>query len=133
MVSSPVHAELPELGGEILKEPICFTVRNTADHMIYGNIGTNYYMDPQYETKARHRSNFRFEAAGAKDDEGYPADQAEFCSYGPFFKDRKLELSLRTLFPVFSCQTKVDQGEIIIKSERKEDDSGVKIWAECFE
>lgn len=123
-------AEELTLDGEILKDPICFTVRNTAEHKVYGTFGTNYYVSPE-GIKTRHRSNFRLEPAGAKDEQGYPADAAEFCSYGPFFEDRKLELVLRTLFPVFTCYTHVDQGEIVIHSKRKTDDSGYELWADC--
>jgi len=118
---------------EILNEPICFIVRNTAPHKVYGNFVTDYYT-AEDGTQARHRSNFRLDEAGAKDPEkGYPLDVAEFCSYGPFFPERKLELILRTLIPVFSCKTSVEKGEILIKSERLPDDSGNKIWAECLE
>lgn len=122
-----------DLDGEVVSEPICFQVRNTAPHMIYGNFATNYYMHPEYNTKSRHRSNFRLEAAGSIDDEGYPADIAEFCSYGPFFEGRRLELVLRTLVPVFSCYTRIDAGPLVIKSRRNEDDTGNIMWAECYE
>lgn len=131
----PLCAQAQELttDGEIVSEPLCFMVRNTAEHKVYGNFGTNYYVDPETGTKARHRSNFRLEPAGSVDEEGYPADAAEFCSYGPFFEGRKLELVLKTLFPVFTCYTKIDQGDLVIKSKRNESDSGYDQWAECFE
>lgn len=127
----PGQSEELTLDGEIVQDPICFTIRNTAEHKIYGTFGTNYYIAAD-GTQARHRSNFRLEPAGSKDDEGYPADAAEFCSYGPFFEDRKLELVLRTLFPVFTCYTHIENGEIVIKSKRNEDDSGYDQWAECL-
>lgn len=118
---------------EILNDPVCFTVRNTANHKVYGNFVTDYYT-AEDGTQARHRSNFRLDEAGAKDPEkGFPLDVAEFCSYGPFFEGRQLELVIRTLIPVFSCKTSVEKGEIIIKSERLPDDSGNKIWAECLQ
>jgi hypothetical protein len=45
-----------------------------------------------------------------------------------------LTLRLRTLFPVFECKTRVDTGqEILLKSERRADDTGVQMWAECFD
>lgn len=131
-LAQPAAAQELNLEGEIVADPICFNVRNTAPHKAYGTIGTNYYLT-QDGTKARHRSNFRLEPVGSKDEKGYPADAAEFCSYGPFFEGQKLEFVLKTLFPVFSCYTAIDQGEIVIKSKRKEDDSGNDIWAECFE
>ncbi len=117
---------------DIVSDPICFNVRNDANFTVYGNLGTDYYTTPD-GIKARHRSNFRLEAKGEIDEEGYPADRAEFCSYGPFYPGRKLEFVLRTLFPVFSCMTRIDQGEIVIKGKRKADDSGVDMWAECYE
>lgn len=123
---------LPAQAQEIVSEPICFTVRNEAPYKVYGSFVTDYYTDPANGSQARHRSNFRLEEAGAKDpDKGYPVDQAEFCSYGPFFPGRQLELVLRTLVPVFSCKTSVELGEIVIKGERKPE-GGTKTWAVCY-
>jgi hypothetical protein len=129
----PLESRAQELtlDGEIVSQPICFTLRNTADHSILGTFGTNYYIATD-GTQARHRSDFRLDKAGSKDEQGYPSDSAEFCSYGPFFADRKLELTLKTLFPVFNCYTHIEKGEILIKSKRKADDSGNDIWAECL-
>jgi len=123
-----VNAQSPD----IVSDPICFQVRNSQDFTMLGTIGTNFYVTPD-GTKARHRSNFRLGAAGSVDRDGYPNDRAEFCSYGPFFAGRKLELTIRTLFPVFSCQTRLDMGEIVIKAKRNDDDSGYDYWAECFD
>jgi hypothetical protein len=121
------------LAQEVTSEPICFFVRNQADYKVYGSFITDYYTRPD-GVRARHRSNFRLEEAGAIDKEkGHPLDIAEFCSYGPFYPERKLELVLRTLVPVFSCQTRVDQGEIIITGERNADNSGNITKAVCFE
>ncbi|HRQ61367.1 MAG TPA: hypothetical protein PLO23_07655 [Alphaproteobacteria bacterium] len=131
LLAAPASAEELSLDGEILQEPICFMLRNTAEHKVYGTFSTNYYVTPD-GTQARHRSNFQLDQVGAKDAEGYPADAAEFCSYGPFFEGRKLELVLRTLFPIFDCYTKVDAGEIVIKSKRNASDSGFDVW-ECRE
>ncbi len=117
---------------DIVSEPICFNVRNAANFTMYGNIGTDYFTNTD-GMKARHRSNFILEPAGSKDDEGYPSDRAEFCSYGPFFQGRKLELVMRTLFPVFTCMTQLDQGEIVLRAKRKADDSGYEYFADCFE
>lgn len=122
--SVPAHAQ------EIVQEPVCFIVRNQAPYKVYGNFVTDYYTAAD-GTKARHRSNFRLEEAGAIDPEkGYPLDVAEFCSYGPFYPERQLELVLRTLVPIFSCKTHVEKGEIIIKGERLPE-GGTKTWAEC--
>lgn len=128
----PLPAKAQEMTGEIVQEPLCFKVRNEAPYKIYGNFGTDYYV-AEDGTRARHRSNFRLEEAGAKDPQtGEAADAAEFCSYGPFYPDRKLELVLRTLVPIFSCKTKIDQGEIVVKGYRKPE-GGTNTYAECYE
>lgn len=119
------------LAQEIVQEPICFIVRNEAPYKIYGNFVTDYYTTPEGD-QARHRSNFRLDEAGAKDPEkGFPLDVAEFCSYGPFYEGRQLELVIRTLVPIFSCKTSVEKGEIVIKGERLPE-GGTKTWAECL-
>lgn len=119
-------------GAGIVSEPVCFVLINQAPYKVYGNFGTDYYTDAEGR-KARHRSNFRLEEAGAKDPEkGFPLDQAEFCSYGPFYEGGKLDLVLRTLVPIFSCKTKLDQGPIIITGVRKPE-GGTDTTAACFE
>lgn len=126
--ATPAKAQQPD----IVSDPICFQLRNTMDFTMYGTFGTDYYTTPD-GVQARHRSNYRLEAAGTIDEDGYPADRAEFCSYGPFFEGRKLELTIRTLFPVFSCMTRIDQGEILLRAERNESDSGYNYFADCYE
>lgn len=116
---------------DIVQEPICFALRNTADYTIAGNLATAQFQRPD-GIVARHRSNFRLYAAGSTDDKGEPTDYEEFCSYGPFLSDRRLLLTIRTLFPVFECKTRIDQGEIVLKGQRRADDNGVISWAECF-
>lgn len=119
------------LAQDVTQEPICFKVRNTAEFSIWGRFITDYYTRPD-GIRAKHRSNFRLEAAGSKDpDKGFPTDVAEFCSYGPFYPNRQLELALVTIVPVFTCKTSIDAGEIILRGQRKEE-GGVKIWAECL-
>ena len=121
------------LAQDIVTEPVCFMVRNEAPYNVYGTFITDYYTTED-GTRARHRSNFRLSAMGETDpDTGEAADRAEFCTFGPFYPDRKLELVLRTLVPIFSCKTRVDQGEIVIKGYRKEDQPGTNTYAECYE
>ncbi|MCB1721719.1 MAG: hypothetical protein H6860_06140 [Rhodospirillales bacterium] len=119
---------------DIVQEPICFAVRNAADYKVYGTIATEQFMRPD-GIVARHRSNFRLDAADGIDEKtGEASDRTEFCSYGPFFPNRMLIVTLRTLFPVFECKTRVDTGkEIVIRGARRADDSGVITWAECFQ
>ncbi len=132
LLFTPQIAAAQNEGLDIVQEPLCFKVRNEAPYKVYGNFATERFTRPDGQV-ARHRSNFRLDEAGAKDAEtGLPSDQGEFCSYGPFIEGRKLELVLRTLFPVFSCQTKIDQGEIVITGYRKPE-GGAVTEAKCFE
>lgn len=116
--------------GEVVSEPICFTLINTTDHGMNGSIRTQLYTRED-GTQARHTSNYRLQAKGSVDHEGYPADRVDFCSYGPFYEGRKLELVIRTLWPVFSCITNIESGPIMLGSTPIE--SGYRYWAECFE
>ena len=129
--SGDARAQTPQVMGEIVQEPICFSVRSEAQHKVFGRIATEKYIRPD-GIKTRHRFNFRLDPAGSLDENGQPTDRAEFCSYGPFFEGRKLDLTLRTLVPIFSCKTRIDQGEIIITGERNAEGSLVT-KAHCFE
>lgn len=132
LYAAPALAQTPNNPNpDIVSEPICFAVRNEAPYKVYGSFVTDYYPSED-GTQARHRSNFRLDEPGGKDEKGEPSDRAEFCSYGPFLPDRKLELVLRTLVPIFSCKTRVDQGEIVIKGYRKPE-GGTDTYAECYD
>ncbi len=129
----PFPAAAQQAGPDIVAEPICFAVRNEAPYKIYGSFITDLYTNTETGSKARHRSNFRLDVPGSTDEKtGNPTDKSEFCSYGPFFPGRKLEMTLRTLVPIFSCQTRIDRGEIVIKGKRKPE-GGTETWALCHE
>lgn len=124
LLSGPVAAQealapSASVGGEVVTEPICFNVINKAPYTVYGTFVTNTYTADD-GTQARHRSNFRLET-------NY---KSEFCTYGPFYEGRKLELVLRTLIPVFSCKTALTR-DIIIYGRRKPE-GGSDTWAVCL-
>ncbi len=99
--------------------------------MVYGDVSTDYIED-QDGQKIRHTGSFRLEKAGTRDPkEGFYLDRSEFCSSGPFYPGRQLELTLRTLIPTFSCKTNIEMGEIIIQGQLKEDGT-TKTWATCY-
>jgi hypothetical protein len=108
---------MPE--GEILDQPICFNIINKAPYSVFGSFNTSTYTTDD-GIKARHHSNFHLNEK----------QQAEFCTYGPFYEGRKLELVLRTLVPVFSCKTAVT-GDIVIQGRRKPE-GGTDTWAVCL-
>jgi len=117
---------------DIVDEPICFALRNEAPYTVNGSFVTAQFLRPD-GIVARHRSNFRLTKAGGIDPKTQePGDYVEFCSYGPFMPNRMLELTLRSLVPLFSCQTRIDQGEIVVHGYRKKE-GGAKTWAECFQ
>ncbi len=134
LIASPAAAQSDDFNAnlDISDEPICFAIVNTADYSVNGSFVTEKFERPD-GIIASHRSNFRLQPAGEKEDDGRLSDRAEFCSYGPFFEGRMLILTLRSLFPIFECRTRVDTGlEIVIKGARRADDTGVQTWAECF-
>lgn len=127
-----IDGAVPALAPNIVKDPICFTLRNTAPFKVYGTFSTDSFVRPD-GVKTRHRANFRLDPAGAVDPEkNTPTDRAEYCSYGPFFPGNKLDLTLRTLVPIFNCRTRIDQGEIIIEGKQKPE-GGTDTHALCFE
>lgn len=118
LLETPV-VPTPTPEGDVVDQPICFNVINNAPYTVFGTFITNIYT-AEDGTKARHRSNFRLE----------PNFKSEFCTYGPFYEGRKLELVLRTLIPVFSCKTGIN-GDIIIQG-RKKPEGGTDTWAVCL-
>ncbi len=116
---------------EITEQPICFIVRNEAPYRVYGEVSTDYYTAPN-GSKSRHTGSFRLEKSGTKrEGKDYFIDRSEFCSSGPFYPNRQLEITLRTLFPIFSCKTSIELDEIVINGQIKEDGS-TKTWITCY-
>lgn len=115
---------------DISDAPICFVIKNEAPYMVYGDISTNY-QENENGTKVRHTATFRLQKLGTNNDDGFPLDETEICSQGPFYPGRQLELTIRTLIPIFSCKTNIEIGEIIIKGKIN-DDGTTKTWAVCY-
>lgn len=117
---------LPVRAKEILSSPICTQIINEADYTVRGSVATaeSNYSDPddiiKDGTQARHFVNFKLE----------PNERWDVCSSGPFFPGQRLELTLRTLIPIFECRTAL-VAPIIIRSARDEN-GDLKTWADCF-
>ena len=104
--------------GEIISKPICSWLTNRSGQTIMGFIATASQKVASGDV-VKHRDNFRL-AAG---------ERRQFCAAGPFHEGRRLELTLRTIIPLFSCKTKIDK-EIFL--DAKPDESGfVKLTATC--
>lgn len=116
---------------DVSPSPICFTIRNEAPYKIYGQVATNYYTTAD-GTRARHTATFSLEKPGTTNPKTKNLqDRREFCSTGPFYPNRQLEITLRTLIPIFSCKTSIEMGELVIQGVRQEDGS-TKTWITCY-
>lgn len=104
--------------GEVSQVPICGVLYNSSLHKVYGALSTDIAGERE-GMKIRHTESFKLEAG----------NRMEFCSRGPFYEGQRLELSLRTLFPVFSCKTKIDREIIISSTPRPE--GGLKYLVDC--
>ena len=124
----------PSKAQEITAQPICFTIRNSSNHRVYGEVATDKITDSSGQV-IHHTGSFRLEAAGTRHPKkGYLLDSTEFCSSGPFFPGRQLDFTIRTLFPIFSCKISVELGEVVIQSKKYKKD-GIEItktWATCL-
>ena len=103
----------------VTESPVCFGIENPTPYTVYGTLVSDTYTAPD-GTTARHHEEFKLESNHA----------ARFCSTGPFYPGRKLDLQLRTLIPVFECRTGTD-GTIRIRSA-KDQFGNVKTWADCL-
>jgi hypothetical protein len=113
MLPFPARAEL------ISQEPHCALIKNSAGFTVFGMIRTDYGTNAA-GGKQRHESTFRL-ADG---------EQKKACATGPFYPGYQVELTIKTLIPVFSCKTRLD-GTIEIKSERNEETDSNRIYAVC--
>ena len=106
----------PAMAGDVTPCQECATLRNAANQEVMGVIKTESF---KYKGQmVRHEKNFDL-----KDGE-----TAEVCSTGPFFPGYKVELTIRTIMPLFSCKTRLS-GEIVLR--RREKDGFTDLYADC--
>ena|SRR5688572_12398879 len=98
---------------------ICGALVNQTEYRIYGTIATDV-AGQKDGFDVRHNDTLRLEKG----------ERIEFCSTGPFYEGQRLALTLKTLFPVFECKTKIDQGDIVITAKPKE--TGYDWVATCY-
>ena len=96
----------------------CATIINSANQQVMGVIKTESF---KFQGKIiRHEKNFNL-----KDGE-----TVAVCSTGPFFPGYKLELTIRTIMPLFTCHTRLS-GNIYLRS-KWDDKNNVRIlYADC--
>lgn len=100
--------------------PLCGKIVNESGYKIYGSISTPIAGERQ-GVKARHQASLRLD----------PGEKLDVCSEGPFYDGQRLELTLRSLFPIFSCKTQIGGRTITIRSEPRPQ-GGVKFYADCY-
>ncbi len=96
----------------------CATIVNSANQQVMGVIKTESYM---FKGKIlRHEKNFNLQ----------DGETVAVCSTGPFFQGYKVELTIRTIMPLFTCQTRLS-GNIYLRS-KWDDENNIRIlYADC--
>lgn len=84
--------------GEILAKPLCTWLTNRSDQTIMGFIATAAQPVASGDI-VKHRENFRLDAG----------QRQRICAAGPFYEGQRLELTIRTIIPLFTCKTKLDR------------------------
>lgn len=106
----------PALAGDVTPFKECATLRNSANQQVMGVIKTDAF---KYKGQiVRHESTFDLQ----------DGETVVVCSTGPFFPGYKVELTIKTIMPLFSCLTRLS-GDIVLR--RKEVDRYTQLYADC--
>ncbi len=111
-------ASFPVMAADVTPFKECATIRNAIGHSVMGVVRTAGFKNARTGQVSYHEGPFVLEDNGT----------VEICSNGPFYPGYKVELTLRTLMPLFSCQTRLS-GEIVL---RQKTEKGIKfLYADC--
>lgn len=106
----------PASAGDVTPFKECATLVNSADQQVMGVIKTEAF---KYKGQiVRHESTFDLQ----------DGETVVVCSTGPFFPGYKVELTIKTIMPLFSCLTRLS-GDIVLR--RKEKDRFTHLYADC--
>lgn len=120
-LASPAFAASPikpiEFGkeGEISRQPDCANLINRSSVTMNGTIALMPQTLPDGKIQ-QYMDNFKLA----------PNESREICASGPFYAGRRLELTIRSLIPLFSCKTSL-AGDIHL--DMSEDYEGVKQYS----
>ena len=107
---------LPIYAADVTPFKECATLRNAANQQVTGVIKTDAY---KFQGQIRrHEKNFVLQ----------DGETVEVCSTGPFYPGYKVELTIRTIMPLFTCKTRLS-GEIVLR--RKEINNFTALYADC--
>lgn len=112
---APARKAMPE--GEVTAQPICSNLTNRSTVTIQGTITLAPQVLKNGET---HQFSDNFKLS--------PNQTREVCASGPFYEGRRIDLTIRTLFPLFSCKTALGQ-EIFL--DMKQEAATKKYSATC--
>lgn len=101
--------------GEVTRQPICSKLTNRSTVTIQGTITLAAQKLANGET---HQFSENFKLS--------PNETQDVCASGPFYAGRRIDLTIRTLIPLFSCKTALGQ-EIFL--DMKEVDGGLKQYS----
>lgn len=104
--------------GEVTPFKECASIRNDAGHTVMGVMRTAGFKSTKGQVQF-HEGPFVLE----------DGENVVVCSTGPFYPGYKVELTLRTIMPLFTCQTRLS-GEIVIR-KRKDKDGITELYADC--
>lgn len=108
--ATPAHA------GEVTPFKECATLRNAANQEVMGVIRTESF---KYKGQiVRHEGRFDLQ----------DGETVEICSTGPFYPNYKVELTIKTIMPLFTCKTRLS-GEIVLRRRIK--DGITDLYADC--
>ncbi len=109
---------LPARAADVTPFQECATIRNAVGHQVMGVVRTAGFKNSRTGQVSFHEGPFVLQ-----DDE-----TVEICSKGPFYPGYKVELTLRTIMPLFTCKTRLS-GEIVL---RQKTEKGIKfLYADC--
>lgn len=112
---------LPVQAAELYSDqPYCADIRNEAKGKVFVAIRTAFYTKPDgarsYYEEIVHLD---------------PGQERQICAKGPFYPDYKVSLTIKSLFPLFDCQTKLS-GTIPIR-EKPTPGGGRDFYAVCVD
>lgn len=113
----PIFLSFVAHAGEVAPFKECANLRNATNQEVMGVIRTAPY---KFQGSVdRHEGNFRL----------MPDENVVVCSTGPFYEGYKVDFTIRTIMPLFSCKTRLS-GDIVIR--KKENEDGIELlYADC--
>jgi len=112
----PVTAHAQELYSD---PPKCAMLKNDTSSNKFVAIRTDFYTKPDGK-RSYYEETLHLE----------PGKERQICAKGPFLPDYKVHLIVKSFFPLFECDTKM-QGEIAVHDKPSEKSDGRTVWVDC--